>query len=159
MNEKITILQDEIRDALKYIEQNKAFYDDFLNNDLPQIGKKRLTAIALSQIMVEFYTCAETIFFRISQFFENNLSRESWHKDLLNRMKLDITGIRPSVIREETYHCMKELLGFRHFFRYYYEGNYDWERLEFLSKKYEAAHSLVLEDLNALIQHLDNIKQ
>ena len=35
------------------------------------------------------YTCAETILLRISQYFENSLSDQRRHKDLLEKMTLD----------------------------------------------------------------------
>ena len=32
-----------------------------------------------------YYTCTETIFLRIAQFFENNLDKNRWHSHLLEK--------------------------------------------------------------------------
>ncbi len=34
----------------------------------------------------------------IARFFENDLGPQSWHRDLLKRMKLEIPGFRPKLI-------------------------------------------------------------
>lgn len=42
---------------------------------------------------------------------------------------------------------LSELLRFPHFKRYYFELEYDWERLDFLVSKLRQAHPLVMRDL------------
>lgn len=91
-----------------------------------------------AQIIENFYTSVETLFLRISQFFENSLNKDKWHKDLLGKMALHIEGVRDRVITEATYKDLTELLQFRHFKRYYFELEYDWGKLDFLTGKLEA---------------------
>ena len=89
----------------------------------------------------------ETIFLRISQHFENRLGPDRWHKDLLQKMALEIEGVRAAAISEAALPPLLELLRFRHFKRYYFEMEYDWDRLDFLVEKLRQAHPLVTCDL------------
>ena len=52
-------------------------------------------------------------------------------------MTLEIPEIRNAVISEQTFHILQEFLRFRYFKRYYVEFEYDWDKLEFLEKKYD----------------------
>lgn len=116
-------------------------------DELEKVGKTERSALMVAGLLENYYTCLETIFLRISQFFENNLKPDRWHTDLLEKMTLNIEGIRQSVVSAENYTRLMELLKFRHFRRYYFELEYDWDRLEFLRKKLEQAHPVVLADL------------
>jgi hypothetical protein len=55
----------------------------------------RENRIVLAEIIANYYTCLETIFLRVSQHFENNLAAERRHQDLLEKMTIDIDGVRP----------------------------------------------------------------
>ncbi len=133
--EKVEILRNEVLKSLSVLGKLDIFISEFKEKTLQQ---KRGTAEAmiLSQSISQYYTCAETVFFRISVFFENNLSKEHWHKELLNRMTLRIDGIREAVITDELRQALDELLKFRYFTRYYFDLNYDWDKLDFIMKKY-----------------------
>jgi hypothetical protein len=72
-------------------------------------------------------------------------------------MTIDIEGIRRTAVSEESYPRLLELLEFRHFRRYYFEIEYDWDRLEFLTKKFNEVHPLVKNDLERFIGFLKAI--
>ena len=120
-------------------------------------AKTRTQALAVAGLVENYYTCLETIFLRISQFFENNLPPEKWHTRLLEKMTLDIPGVRPAVITDTTCQLLLELLRFRHFKRYYFQLNYDWDRLEYVLKKLFEAHVLVIRDLEEFRQVLNKV--
>ena len=132
--------------VLKRITQE---YDVFLDTDFKLLGKKSTSAIVIAEYLVDYYTCLETLFFRVSQFFENNLRKERWHADLLERMTLRIEGVREPVVSDQTQAILSELMKFRHFRRYYFELNYDWDKLEYLQKKFAQVRELVLVELAA----------
>lgn len=94
-------------------------------------------AVLLSEVFVTYYTCVETLLFRISQCFENSLPKDRWHSELLRKMNLMIPDIREKVISDETFAILDEFRKFRHFKRYYFSMDYDWDRLNFLRKKFE----------------------
>lgn len=146
-----------IRKNLKMLEKLYSSMEQVYREDLELLGKTDRSALMVAGVLENYYTCLETIFFRISQYFENNLAPQQWHRDLLDKMTLDIEGVRIAAVSEENYPKLLELLKFRHFRRYYFELEYDWDRLEFLRKKFEEAHSLVLEDLERFIEFLKAI--
>jgi hypothetical protein len=150
MNERneILILIEEIDKTMTLIEDIDGFYREVQSNELVKLGKTRSTALIVSQIFENFYTCIETLFLRISQFFENDIAKEKWHRNLLDKMTLSIEGIRPAVIQNKTYKLLLELMRFRHFKRYYFELDYDWGKLDYLSEVYKEVLDLLKEDFN-----------
>ena len=158
-NELVAALVEEIRKSRIMLGKIDSFYQEFKDNDLTLLGKKRASAIVMAEIMVDFYTCLETLFLRISQFFENILEKDKWHSDLLHKMILEIEGVRKAVISDETYSNLLEFLKFRHFKRYYFEFDYDWDKLEFLEKKYRQVKPLLDEDMKSFEGFLNKLKQ
>jgi hypothetical protein len=114
-------------------------------------------AIVLSDLVVTYYTCLETLFLRISQVFENRLSPQKWQADLLHRMTIRVEGIREAVVADETAALLAELLKFRHFKRYYFDLEYDWDRVEFVLKKLDQARPLLDRDLNRFTAFLRSL--
>ena len=158
-NELVAELVEEIRKSRIMLGKIDSFYQEFKDNDLTLLGKKRASAIVMAEIMVDFYTCVETLFLRIAQFFGNTLRKDKWHSELLHKMILEIEGVRKAVISDETYSILLEFLKFRHFKRYYFEFDYDWDKLEFLEKKYRQLKPLLEEDLKNFEGFLTKLKQ
>lgn len=118
-----------------------------LSNEIPRLGRTPISALIVAGLLENYYTCLETIFLRISQHFENRLGPDRWHQDLLQKMTLEIEGVRVAALSEAASAPLLELLRFRHFKRYYFELEYDWDRLDFLVAKLRQAHPLVTHDL------------
>ena len=114
-------------------------------------------AMVIAQSMTNYYTCIETIFLRVSRFFENNLSKERWHQELLDRMTIEIEGIRKAVISDDVKDALTEILKFRHFTRYYFELNYDWDKLDFLLKKFDLLADNLPEQVRNFLLFLDEL--
>ncbi len=86
---------------------------------------------ALAYTIHTIYGVMENYFLRISKFFENSLPPDSWHKTLLERMALDIPGVRPAFIQDEdALKRMMTLLRFRHKFRNLYGEDLDPDRMK-----------------------------
>lgn len=154
MNNQTAILIAQAKNTLNILEENRLFYLDFIAGDLKKLGQTTASAIVLSQIFIDYYNCIETFFFRTSQAFENNLEPEKWHKSLLQKMSLDIPGIRPAVISQKTFEMLDELLRFRHFRRYYFNFKYDWDKIQLIEKKYNEVHPLLLKDMSDFTEFL-----
>jgi len=103
--------------------------------------------MVVSQSLSNYYTCAETLFVRASRFFENHLPQDRWHQALLEKMVLEIEGVRPRVISGPVYSALVELLKFRLFSRYYFDLDYDWDKLLFLLKKFNDLQEPLKNDL------------
>jgi hypothetical protein len=150
MNAKndISELRGDIKKTCSQIEKVESFYDNLKKDVTALPVGKSYDLIILADIFVDFYTCLETGFLRASKFFENNLDSSKWHADLLEKMTVDIPGARKRVISDGTETCLKEFMRFRHFKRYYFEFEYDKDRIEFLEKKFMQVLPLIKKDLD-----------
>lgn len=157
MNEKLIELSETIEKNMGKLEKIHATIEDALKIEIPLIGRTGKSAVMIAGFLENYYTCLETIFIRVSQYFENNLAEERWHRNLLEKMTLKLAGIRTEVVSEENYPRLLELLKFRHFRRYYFELEYDWDRLDLLLRKLKEAHPLVLSDLERFMSFLRKI--
>jgi len=143
----IQTLRSEINKSLSVLARIEDYIVDFQQQKLKRTSGLD-EAMIVTQALTNYYTCIETLFFRISKFFENNLDKKQWHHSLLKKMTLEIEDIRPKVICESVYQGLLELLKFRHFSRYYFELDYDWDKLRFLLKKFNDIHIQVKTDLS-----------
>ncbi len=153
VNELVGIIQKN----LDMLERMFSSLAELYQKELPLIGRTDRSALMVAGLLENYYTCAETTFLRISQFFENKLDSERWHRDLLEKMTLHIEGVRIPAVSQSNYSRLLELLKFRHFKRYYLEMEYDWDRLEFVKKKLEQAHPLLISDLENFVDFLRSI--
>jgi hypothetical protein len=78
------------------------------------------------------YNGLEAYFHRISQFYENGLPKETWHKVLLDRMTTQIEGYRPAVMLLSDLTPFQELRAFRHLVRHLYDRDLDPARIRFI---------------------------
>jgi len=156
-HEYVQELLGEIEKSRNVLFQLDEFLQAVKVNELRTLGKTQSTALIISGILENYYTCLETIFLRIAQLFENNLKPGKWHSELLRKMTLKISGLREAVLSDKTYSILSELLRFRHFKRYYYELEYDWDRLDYLLKKIEQVKPMLEKDLDSFIIFLKRI--
>ncbi|RKX69818.1 MAG: hypothetical protein DRP60_16275 [Spirochaetes bacterium] len=157
MSEKISDLVALIHAHETRLEKIRSSVYSVLENEIKQLGKTPASALIIAGLLENYYTCLETIFVRISQFFENHLDPSRWHSDLLQKMTLNIPGIRTAAVSDESFPALLELLKFRHFKRYYFDLEYDWDRLDFLLLKLQKVHLLVKRDLVRFIEFLEAI--
>lgn len=148
----------KIKVLISYIQDTKAELKNIFSH-YKEIEKKKdwQSSILLGKIFENFYTSLETVFLKISQYFENDLQPDKWHKDLLEKMKLKIEGIREPVISKQTYAILYEMLEFRHFYRYYVDLDYDWDKLMLLDDKFKEIQPLIEKDLDNFIAFLEQI--
>ena len=155
-NSTIQSLRGEIAQSLSVLKRLEEYFINFQQTRLVS-AKTTDEAMITDQSLTNYYTCLETLFLRISQFFENGLESEHWHQSLLGKMVLEIPECRPRVLSDKTHQALFELLKFRHFTRYYFELNYDWDKLHFLIKKFNEVHLVVrkeIEDFDAWLIEL-----
>ena len=96
-----------------------------------------LDYMALAFTMHNIYGIVENACVRITRFFENNLTSETWHRDVLERMKLEIPGVRKAFFSREDFLLFDELRAFRHVFRNLYSRALNIDRLNMLQKNTE----------------------
>ena len=154
---RILALAAELDAALPVLDRINRFYDEFhRGGETPQSTEN---AIVVSDVFVSFYTCVETVFLRISQLFENALDSSRWHEQLLRAMTRAIPSVRERVISDTSYTALSELRRFRHFKRYYFAFDYDWERLELVRAKYLACRAPVRGEIAAYSAYLRRLAE
>lgn len=147
---------DDLRLLLGEIERYRSIasrmngaISQLLKHDIPALGRNSTTAMAAASLIETAYTAVETVLFRVAQCFGNNLSQSRWHTDLLNRMMTPVPGLRPAVVSEQTRSMLDELMRFRHFKRYYFSFEYDWNRLTHLFDVLARTDKALVAELNS----------
>jgi hypothetical protein len=153
MNEKLLVLERNIQSDLEAIDRL------FAALGAPELGdsEPQESLIVAAYRLHGLYTAMENIFRNIASAFENHLDPSSWHRDLLQRMRLDLSPIRPAVIDAEAFEKLDEMRRFRHVFRTLYGLDLDPLRLRLVLRKtlelkalYRAQIGRFLEFLRAL---------
>ena len=94
---------------------------------------------SLAYKLHNLYSAYEDLFKLIARFFENQIADISgYHSELLNRMKLQIEGVRSELLADESFMLLDEIRGFRYVFRHAYSYKLDAERVTKLSEKTES---------------------
>ena len=159
MKNQIKTLKSEIVKSSTVLARVEQFIVEFESNRLDRGNLSIDQAMILAQSLTNYYTCLETIFLRVSRYFENSLPSSRWHQALLEKMTLEIEGVRIRVICDEVKAGLLELMKFRHFARYYFELDYDWDKLFYLLKKFHDIRKPVKKDLKQFCEYLDQLTQ
>ena len=96
--ESIAVLRGHLAQTREVVADIDTYYRDFRERELPALGRGRTSAIVVAEVFDDTYTALETLFLRVSQFFENRLASDRWHSDLLEKMTLEVPGIRQPLI-------------------------------------------------------------
>lgn len=84
------------------------------------------------------YNILEKAFERLCETFENHFEKSgNYHEKLIERMQLEIRGIRPAFLPADAILSVRELKGFRHIFRHAYDLRLDPERMVKLASRAE----------------------
>ena len=75
------------------------------------------------------YTAFESYFLRVAKHFGSNLDDSTWHRELIDRMRIEVPGIRPALIPPELAEDLDELRRFRHRFRNIYKSQLPADRV------------------------------
>jgi len=107
----------------------------------PDVRQEEIVFVAY--LLHNLYSACESLLRRIAVAFENALSPDSWHEQLLRRMTLDIPAVRPAVIDAALKKQLDALRKFRHFFRHGYAVRLEPEPIALLAElSREAAPAL-----------------
>ncbi len=156
VHEQVMKLKGDLLKAIERSDRIEKYYHEF-SNKRKMLEENSYDLVILAEIFVDYYTCLETAFVRVAKFFENNLDASRWHADLLERMIIDIPEVRPRMLSDETYGLLIELMRFRHFRRYYFQFDYDRDKMVFLEKKFLQAVPLVKTAIALYVGKLDTL--
>jgi hypothetical protein len=117
---------------------------------------------ALGYTLHNLYNAMENYFLRVSKFFENNLSNESWRQDLVNRMCFSVEGLRPALLPANLRLMVHDLRAFRHVFRNVYDRELDPDRVakvndtaERVLLTFRDAHKGFVQDLRTIAAEIE----
>jgi len=108
------------------------------------VGDDEFAWAAVGYTIHNIYCLFENYFLRVSKFFENGLDPAIWHAQLVERMTLDIPGLRPSLFDRAFAARIDELRRFRHTFRNLYLSELNPD----LVRKLSDAIPLLVSDFN-----------
>lgn len=158
MKYNIELLKADMRDEL---EKLQIIVDEFKKVS-GIIGKPAESVSyydrgAVGYLLHNFYNGCENMFQSIARFFENDIGPQTWHKDLLKRMKIEVKGFRPKVIDDNLYQLLDEFRAFRHKFRHTYAFELDWDREKIVAGKLIRAKDMVEKQIHTFLKRLDEI--
>ena len=117
----------------------------------------------LAYLIHNFYCALEDVFQEIARTFENRIEDPSkYHRELLNRMQLDMPGIRPRLLSRESRLALDELRGFRHIFRHAYDYELDPDKVSGLKHKILTHWKHIEKDVEIFtdfLQHAAGVKR
>jgi HepT-like protein len=154
MNEKFLVLESDIQSDLEAIEK---LYDALGSPQLKE-SEPQESMIVVAYRLHGLYTAFENIFRNIAAAFENQVDQVAWHRQLLERMRLDLTPLRPAVVDSETYDKLDEMLRFRHVFRTRYGVDLDPLRLQVVLRRALELKSLYKEQIGRFLGFLRGLQ-
>ena len=158
MKYSIELLKADIRDELEKLSKLEKEFQaayEMLGQDKNQIPAYDRGAIGY--MLHSFYNGCENIFRSIARFFENDVEPQTWHRNLLKRMKYEVEGYRPRVIDDNLFKLLDDFRGFRHKFRHSYSYELDWEKERLVAAKLPDASKLLHRQINEFLKAIDQI--
>ena len=152
----VELLKADVRDELRKIarlREDFAAVEPLLKRDPSEVPFYDRAAVGY--YLHSFYNGCEAIFRSVAGFFENDLAADSWHADLLKRMRLEVKGYRPAVIDDELYTLLNDFRGFRHVFRHAYTFELDWERERLVASRFTRTAALLEQQVETFLAKLD----
>lgn len=137
----IALLIKELDNDFSYIEDGAELLGRAALRVEASFWEDDLDLMVLGGCLHTMYNSFEVYFLRIAKFFENNVDQQAWHRDLLDRMTLDIPDIRPALITDRAVaERIDELRRFRHLYRNLYKTRLKAVKLRIV---HEAAEGIV----------------
>ncbi len=158
MNYSIELLKADIRDELDKLSRLEKEFQEVrkkLELDADQVPVYDRGAIGY--ILHSFYNGCENIFRSIARFFENDVEPQTWHRNLLKRMKYEVEGFRPRVIDDSLFQLLDDFRSFRHKFRHSYSYELDWEKEKLVAAKLPAAYQSLRRQIEIFLKEIDQI--
>ena len=147
---------------LHALERELAAYGLYPTVSATTLGGFALTDAAalriVGSILHDYYTALEKIFETVATRIDRSLPRgDTWHKELLEQMTLDVPGLRPPLISAGTARRLDPYRGFRHVFRNVYGYSLSPGRVMELLKDLPALAAAVKDDLSCFTLRLSEL--
>jgi hypothetical protein len=135
----ILLLIRELENDFSFIKSSAELLSRALLRVESSQWSDELDLLVLGGCLHSLYNAMEAYFLRVAKFFENNIDQQTWHRDLLDRMTLEIPDLRPALLTDSALvERIDELRRFRHLFRNLYRARLQAAKLRIV---YDAARS------------------
>ncbi|HEX2253910.1 MAG TPA: hypothetical protein VHQ65_11640 [Thermoanaerobaculia bacterium] len=115
--------------------------------------------IVLAYRLHTLYNAHENIFRNVAAAFENRLDeRRGWHAQLLRRMTLDVSPVRPALLDDESFRLLTDLRQFRHVFRAFYGVRLDGRRLALVQQSALALRPVFRRQIEEFLGFLRSLR-
>ena len=104
------------------------------------------------------YSGLERLFQQIAAIVDDSVpSGKEWHRELLEQMSINVIGVRPPVISENTSQILDEFLRFRYVVRNVYNLSLDGERIIKLVQQLRPVFTRVNNELISFADFLEHV--
>lgn len=156
-SERLRLLRAQLDDDYLFISESARRHVDMVSR-AAHAQDDEMATTAVAYLVHNLYTAFEGYFLRIAKHFENSLDDSAWHRELIDRMKIAIPGIRPAVITPDLVEPLDELRRFRHLFRNMYKSRLRKDRVTEVSeisativKEFDTCHEAFVGWIDALL--------
>lgn len=113
----------------------------------------------VASVLEDVYQGAENAFQRIVRATgELTPAGQEWHTELLEQMSKEMRGVRPAVIRAETYEMLEVFRSFRHKVRHIYGFSLKWNKMLPLLESADQTITALVADLESFCNFLEQIE-
>lgn len=120
-------------------------------------GSEDILADSLAACLHSFYGGVERVFEAVVRQIDGALSRGAeWHRELLQAVSVERTGLRPPLLSEESYRALEEYRSFRHLFRHLYTHRIDPARIFTIMDGLQGVWKRVRSDLMDFVAVLEH---
>jgi len=148
---RISILEADIDAREKLVD---AIYSKIARRQ-KGYAKDRVVLESLAFQLHNLYCAFECLFRIVADHFENRvLGQKARNKKLLNRVAMNIAGIRPPLISEQSFLLFNELLIFRQMFRHDYRAKLEPDKIKIVLQKALALKKIYKIDFDTFLAQL-----
>lgn len=150
MGKELIIVRSEIKYQIGIIEM---IFDKIADRKQHKNEISGLESLAYQ--LHNLYSAFEDLFLIVAKYFENTIEDQSrYHIELLRRMVIDIEGVRPPLLKQQTMNWLDELRAFRHVFRHAYSYDLDKNKLQFVIEATEKIKICYKDDVDRFLEKL-----
>ena len=154
--DRLRLLRAQLEEDFRFIHYCSKRHSDMVAR-ASSTSDREMATMAIAYLLHNLYTAIENYMVRIAKQFENTLEDSSWHRELIERMKIEIPGLRPAVISSELEEPLDELRRFRHLFRNVYKSELKPSRVNEVSDIAAAIEENLAERHKRFVSWLDEL--
>ena len=153
MTERLLRIAERIADELDELQRMVQRVQEGWRRAQESADDLYLDAVALN--LHSFYSGLERLFELIATSIDGSLPQgANWHTVLLERVAMEISGVRPAVISGTTRDALGAYRGFRHVVRHVYAFRFDAAKMQYLVEEMSAVFTQAQSELLAFADFL-----